>query len=50
MSAEFKTLNSELKTLSARYPHTVAAFTAMGALDHLEKIAPLRDVVAFRFS
>jgi lycopene cyclase CruA len=27
--------------LAARYPHTVAAFAAMGALDHLERIARL---------
>jgi len=27
--------------LAARYPHTVAAFAAMGALDHLERIAQL---------
>jgi len=27
--------------LAARYPHTVAAFTAMGALDHVERIARL---------
>jgi lycopene cyclase CruA len=28
-------------TLASHYPHTVAAFTAMGALDHLERIARL---------
>ena len=27
--------------IAARYPHTVAAFAAMGALDHLEQIARL---------
>ena len=27
--------------LAARYPHTVAAFAAMGALDHVERIARL---------
>src|ERR1051325_8885056 len=41
MCPEFKTHNSELKTLPKRYPHTVAAFAAMGALDHLERIARL---------
>ena len=27
--------------LAARYPHTLEAFSAMGALDHLERIARL---------
>jgi lycopene cyclase CruA len=30
--------------LAARYPHTVAAFAAMGALDHLERIARLDTI------
>src|SRR5258707_10759166 len=30
--------------LAARYPNTVAAFAAMGALDHLERIARLDTI------
>jgi lycopene cyclase CruA len=41
MSAEFRTQNSELKTLAERYPRSVAAFAAMGALDHLSQIVRL---------
>jgi lycopene cyclase CruA len=41
MYSEFKTDNSELKTLPERYPLTGAAFAAMGALDDLERIARL---------
>src|SRR6266536_1273494 len=32
---------AELETLAARYPRTIAAFTAMGALEHLERIIKL---------
>ena len=32
---------AELDTLAARYPRTIAAFTAMGALEHLERIIKL---------
>ena len=38
---ELKTQNSELETLAARYPRTIAAFSAMGALDHLDRIMKL---------
>src|SRR6185369_9773186 len=36
-------MQKSIDDLTARYPHTVATFDAMGALDHLERIARLDD-------